>query len=199
MGIAHQVSSLYNPSSNRMAENTVKQIKTLMKKCKAKRENFDKALIHYNATKRSSGAASPGAIFYKRSMRTSVLGLADQPFDLKEARKERERDQISIRKYARGIKEREAFSPGDVIVYKEPHKGKSFSKRGTMLSVRKGGRSYEIRSDKGKVTVRNNKYVRRAPEKVVKSTATAGHAVTRAVFSLTRDTDRAVSCVVTTR
>jgi hypothetical protein len=77
-GIAHQVNSPYNPSSNGLANNAVKQIKLLMKKTKFKREDFDNAMMHYNATKRSSGAASPGSIFYKRSMRTSVLGLANQ-------------------------------------------------------------------------------------------------------------------------
>jgi hypothetical protein len=71
-------------------------------------------------------------------MRTSIPGLANQPFDLEEARKERERNQLRMRKYARGIKDMEAFSPRDEVVYKEPHKGKSFSKRGTVISVRKG-------------------------------------------------------------
>jgi hypothetical protein len=61
-----------------------------------------------------------------------------------------------------------------------------------------GRASYEIRSKKGKTTIRNNKYVRRAPEEVeAESAAATGHAVTRAVFSLShsRDTDRAFSCV----
>jgi hypothetical protein len=125
--VAHQLSSPYNSSSNGLAENAVKHIKLLLKKTKYNRENFDDALLHYNATKRSSGASSPGAIFYKRVVRTSVPGLADQPFNLEKAREERERDQLRMRKYAGGVKDRESFQPGNKIIFNEPHNGKNFS------------------------------------------------------------------------
>jgi hypothetical protein len=95
-------------------------------------------------------------------MRRSVQGLANQPFKLEEASKDYERDQIKIRKHSGGIKEQRAFCFGDKIVFKEPDKGQSFTKRGIVLSVRMGGKSYEIRSENKKMTVRNNKYVRKA-------------------------------------
>jgi hypothetical protein len=89
LGVAHQVSSPCSLAANGLAKNAVRQIKLLLKKTKLNKECFNDALLHYNATKRSSGAASPGSIVYKRAIRTSVSGLANQLFDLKEAREER--------------------------------------------------------------------------------------------------------------
>jgi hypothetical protein len=92
------------------------------------------------------------------------------------------------------------------VVFKEPHKGKNFSKRGMIRKIRKGGRSYKIKGENGYLTNRNNKYVRRALSmsgELPDTEAVAGTAVTRAIFSLMKASGthvaRVVSCLAGTR
>jgi hypothetical protein len=160
LNIKHEVSSPYNPSSNGMSENGVKQVKGLMKKCRENKEDFDSALLHLNSSKRASGAASPSSIFYKRILRTSVPDLPGASFDIVQARKEREDDQVKMRRLGGGVKTRKGFEVGSKVLYREPRKGSSFKKRGVVTAIRKGGRSYVIETASGSSTIRNNKYMR---------------------------------------
>jgi hypothetical protein len=105
----------------------------------------------------ASGSPLSSLIFFKSPLRTSLPDMPNQAFDIDEARRGQQKDQVKMRKNAGGIAELKAFSPGDNILYREPKKGVAFRKKGVVVSVRQSGKSYEIKTEKGKVTIRNNR------------------------------------------
>jgi hypothetical protein len=138
--------------------------------------------------------------------------MPDKPFDIVEAKKGRQKDQEKMRKNAGGIAGHKAFSLGDNILFRGPKKGSEFRSKGVVISVRDSGKSYQIKTESGKVKIRNNCYLRLAPAEDEEETVQAvqdvthvthGYAVTRATFSLApesqRDHVRRTRCVVTSR
>ena len=74
-GITHELSSPYNPESNGLAEATVKNMKSLVLRCKSKGENFNHALAAWRNMVRQDGT-SPAQLFFVRRQR---LGLPMMP------------------------------------------------------------------------------------------------------------------------
>jgi hypothetical protein len=88
------------------------------------------------------------------------------------------------------------------VLYREPRKGSSFKKRGTVTAIREGGRSYVLETSSGTSTIRNNKYMRMntvdtLPEEGATEGAlqVSGSAVTRAIFEL-RAPEMEERCIV---
>ena len=71
----HELSSLYNPESNGLAEAVVKNMKSLVLRCKSKGENFNHALAVWRNMVRQDGT-SPAQFFFSRRQR---LGLPMMP------------------------------------------------------------------------------------------------------------------------
>ena len=75
LSISHELASAYNPQSNGLAEAAVKQMKFLIDKCQAGKEDFEMALLQWRNTPRKDGS-TPAAIFFHRHQRTSIPTLA---------------------------------------------------------------------------------------------------------------------------
>ena len=74
-GVTHELSSPYNPESNGLAEAAVKNMKSLVLRCKAKGENLSHALAAWRNMTRQDGT-SPAQLFFGRRQR---LGLPMLP------------------------------------------------------------------------------------------------------------------------
>lgn len=69
--IVHELSSPHHSQSNGLAEAAVKQVKYLLGKCRAGKENFDLALLEWRNTPGASGA-TPAVLFLGRRQKTSL-------------------------------------------------------------------------------------------------------------------------------
>ena len=67
-GIKHELSSPYNPESNRLAEAAVKNIKTLITCCHKLGENLQLAIAAWRNMARADGV-SPSQLFFGRRQR----------------------------------------------------------------------------------------------------------------------------------
>ena len=67
-GIQHELSSLYNPESNGLAEAAVKNLKSIVLRCTEKGENIQHALAAWQNMSRQDGI-SPAQFFFGRRQR----------------------------------------------------------------------------------------------------------------------------------
>ena len=74
-GVTHELSSPYNPESNGLAEAAVKNMKSLVLRCKEKDENLSHALAAWRNMIRQD-STSPAQLFFGRRQH---LGLAMLP------------------------------------------------------------------------------------------------------------------------
>ena len=66
--IHHELSSLYNPESNGLAEAAVKNMKSLILRCNSRKENLSMAIAAWRNMARPDGA-NPAQLFYNRRMK----------------------------------------------------------------------------------------------------------------------------------
>ena len=76
-GIKHELSSPYNPESNRLAEAAVKNIKTLITRCHRLDENLQLAIAAWRNMARADGV-SPSQLFFGRIQRQQLPLTAEQ-------------------------------------------------------------------------------------------------------------------------
>ncbi|XP_033126376.1 uncharacterized protein LOC117124300 [Anneissia japonica] len=71
-GVKHTTSSPRYPCSNRLAERTVRTLKSLIKKCTQTRQSIQVALLHLRATPIGPGLPSPAEMMFGRLVRTTL-------------------------------------------------------------------------------------------------------------------------------
>ena len=151
-GIKKETSSPYFPQSNGLAEAAVKQAKRLLKKVEYKFKAFKKAFLHWRNTPRVD-SKSPAQLFF--GFRQN-FGQAEQkpPVFI-------DRTSASLPKRASNdLRNLPTLQIND-RVFIQNVKTKVWDTKGTIESVRRGGRSYTIMCDDGFKMIRNRRYIRR--------------------------------------
>lgn len=159
LNITHELSSPYNPQSNGLAEVTIKSVKYLLEKCFDSQEDFQVALSEWKATPRADGF-SPSEMFFGRRLRTLLPGI-QFPFDPLQAETARE----DTRQKVLDSDTSQTLAPlyvGDAVLVQN-EKTKEWVDKGTIISIRPSGRSYEVSLANGKVTLRNRRFIRKIP------------------------------------
>ena len=84
--ITHELTSPYNPQSNGLAENAVKQARYLLIKSLENKENFQEALSFYRNVPNQSGY-SPAELLFGRRQKLSIPTLSEHhnPINIKVA------------------------------------------------------------------------------------------------------------------
>ena len=158
MGIRHEISSAYNPSSNGLSENGVKQVKALLQKTK----NFDEfreALAEWRNTPRADGL-SASQLFMGRRQRTALPIL---PTALRETVTREEAVKTRTKTWesresdrSQGTHELKPFKVGDKVRAWNKKSGK-FDIKAKVTGIRNAGRSYTIEDGDGYISTRNRR------------------------------------------
>ena len=120
MGIIRETSSAYNPQSNGLAEKSVQDVKSILKKQIGKYD-LEKLVNEMNHTVISGMACTPAELFMGRVVRSTTLALARRTCDLAKARTQRVEDQLRIRRrLGRGRMSSEVFMKGDRVRLQDP-------------------------------------------------------------------------------
>ena len=158
-GITHELSSPYNPESNGLAEAAVKNMKSLVLRCKSKGENFAHALAAWQNMVRQDGT-SPAQLFFGRRQRLGVPRLPElllqsqiNPSTRDSLHKERIADRdlhtVSL----------PDFNVGD-RVWMQHHATQKWYKTANIIEIRHGGRAYLVKDDSGQQSVRGRRFLR---------------------------------------
>ena len=165
IGIQHEPSSCYNPSSNGLAERSVAVVKNMLKKTGAgavKGEKLDKLMFSLNSMSRESAAGSPLDHFLGRSVKSQ---LPNSSLKVISFRKEIERRKLEQQKWMKriGRGSSTAFQVGDQVRVQNALTGK-WSVKGTIGEVieHDGGesKSYKVVSEDGAEYHRNGRFIK---------------------------------------
>jgi hypothetical protein len=159
-GVAHEVSSPYNPQSNGLAEAAVKNVKRLLQKTSP--AEFTHALFAFRNTPRADGF-SPAQMFVGRKQRGQLpmLESASQPTDSTLAAQGR----AAVKKKATVAHDERALVLSDFLVGQKVHvqdpKSKKWDATAVVIGDHYGGRSYDIEFlHSGMKSVRNRRFLR---------------------------------------
>ena len=167
-GIVHIPASPYMPKSNGLAEATVKSVKKLLAKYDGKTSlDFKKGLRELRNLPRADGF-SPAQMFFGRRQRTELPALPSHY-------KEIDQDEAATARQETRKKEKKAcdchakrlppLARGQTVVIQDPQT-KKWDKQAVVMSKRHTGKSYVLRCEDGKMTIRNRVYLKRArPDK----------------------------------
>ncbi len=158
----------YHHEANGYAEAAVKSMKNLVKKiCPGKtvrNERFFKALLEYRNTPRKDGL-SPAQRLFGRPTRTK---LPAHPViykkDIRDKIREADRLTVKLRERAKDqqdsrTRKLEQLKPGTVVRVQH-HLTRRWDLIGTVMEVMPRGRSYLVRSETGRLYLRNRKFIR---------------------------------------
>ena len=156
--IVHELSSPYNPRSNGLAESAVKNVKTLLKKCLAEKQDFATALTEFRNFERQDGF-SPAEMMFGRRQRTTLPTLPPKLIDRKAA--ESARDSTRQRTNAHHDKTAQTLPPLviDQPVHVQDPRNKRWDAKGIVIAIRESGRSYLIDVN-GRHFIRNRRFLR---------------------------------------
>ena len=167
-GFEHNTSSPNYPQSNGKVENAVKTAKNLMKKAMDSQSDPYLALLAWRDTPSESVNSSPAQRIFGRRTKTriptSVQLLKPQlPVDVEQKLRRNKAKQSFY--YDRGSKELNDLQPGDVVRI-QPPRGIGRRKPWTKARVREkvDVRSYEVRTEDGRVLRRNRRHLRPTKE-----------------------------------
>jgi hypothetical protein len=157
-GMEHELSSAYSAQSNGLSEAAVKACKHLLAKTVEQREDFEEALAAYRNTPRADGF-SPAQLMLGRRMKGPLPMLQCQlEMDMNNfsaGREAREKTQgQSARQYDLDKREMKKLQKGDRVIVQCQH-SKRWSKRATVVSIRRSGHSYNLEDEDGYIFVRN--------------------------------------------
>jgi hypothetical protein len=159
--VIHELTSPYNPQSNGLAESAVKQVKHLLIKSQGHMAKFLIALAEWRNIPRADGF-SPAQMFLGRRQRglLPTLHSTSNPFgkDAAEAARQstKEKAKTYFDQHAATLP---ILQPGQYVYLQSPI-SKRWDQHGTIISQREDGRSYKIRFDNGKQTIRNRRFIR---------------------------------------
>ena len=161
-GIQSDPSSPYYPQSNGLSEAAVKSVKYLLEKCDRVWSKFQDALQHWRDTPNDSGK-TPAEIYFGRRIRTSLPLLPGKTeLNLEGAieggaARKKNRSVAYAKRSSRVLKD---FEAGDRVYVQSPNGKKRWKDKGTVISARHDGRSYQVTIDgKGKRFV-NRRHLR---------------------------------------
>ena len=163
-GIEHETSSPYNSQSNGLAESAMKNMKTLLKKCKEGKESFDEALLEWKNTPRKDGY-SPAMLFIGRRLRTRLptAHINLRPIDnavLEKAKVARDQEASKeMERQSQHCRELTHLEIGQNVLIQDPI-SKRWEYEGTIMSERDSGRSYEVQTGEGGVYIRNRRFLK---------------------------------------
>jgi len=149
-GITHETSAAYNPRGNGLAENAVKQVKHLVRKCQTTGEDFRLALLEWRNVPRADGI-SPAMIVFGRQQKSLLPCLPDvyKSRNVDTLTQERLRSQQSASSERSKDKEpREEFSVGTKVNTKTAN-SKIWQYAGEVVELSHSGRSLWIQNDEG--------------------------------------------------
>ncbi len=172
--IDHRLSSAHYPQSNGLAESAVKRVKNVLRRVSEesagpRSETYVRllrGLMEMRATPLQDGL-SPAEWMLHRQPRTTVPG-SGMPTSAHRRRARALQRRLAERARARGRVDQHArplrrnFRPGDKIIAMD-HVTKRWSRRGTVVETRNGGRSVRFREG-GCTYLHNRKFVKAAPE-----------------------------------
>ena len=163
--IRHELSSAYNPQSNGLAESAVKNMKRLVKKCAAGKEDFEEALLCWRNMPKAS-CPSPFQLMFGRRARTTLptLPAAMCPFtDAARERMQQEKDTMSESLSHRndGSTKLPPLQVGQAVLIQDPGTGE-WRTRGVIGEIRDSGRSYFVELADGSTFLRNRRLLRPA-------------------------------------
>lgn len=160
----HVTSSPTYPQSNGKAENAVKTAKKLMWKAMETKSDPYMALLDWRNTPSESINSSPAQRIFGRRTKTLLptsteLLKPNIPNNVTDKLKAQKAKQSFY--YNRGAKELQELHPGDVVRL-EPSKGKAWTK--AEVEKQADIRSYEVRTEDGRVFRRNRRQLRLSKE-----------------------------------
>ena len=157
--IRHELSSAYNPTSNGLAESSVKQVKHLLIKTIQNGEDYKVAVHEYRNTKRHDGF-SPAEMMLGRRQRSLLPALKHDPIDNKEAEAARQKAAETARSRRDGhATPLSTLQPGQQVLIQDPV-SKRWHDRGVIISCRENGRSYVVQFADGAEKLRNRRFLR---------------------------------------
>ena len=162
-GIAHELSSAYNPTSNGHAESAVKNIKHMIIKCKKSKTQISTALAHFRNTPRQDGV-SPAQLFLQRRIRINLPVLSKH---LAPMNSEYMGDALTQRNLAlqksRSLRDQKCkplalLEPGEKVLVQNDST-KLWDTKGLIVSRREDGRSYTVKISDGSIQLRNRRHL----------------------------------------
>ena len=159
--IKHEISSAYNPTSNGLAEAGVKNMKSLIAKCKEAKEDFDSALLEWRTTPKEDGPA-PANVFFKRQLRTQLPRVLVGEADDKMHQQRQQQFNNAAERFHDTSRPLPPLNVGQRVAIQDSHSGQ-WTEQGTVEVVREGGLSYHVKTKAGKLLIRNRKFLRPVP------------------------------------
>ena len=163
-GITLETSSPYNPESNGLAESAVKQMKYLVAKCKAKKEDFRKALLAWRNT--PSNGVTPAMLFSGHRQRTNLPAVSEVYKCINDKERERQEKAKQHTTSTRVTSRNKSTVPlikldiGQLVYVQNPTT-KKWDTKANVISQRSSGRSYQVEDCKtGKIRLLNRHFLR---------------------------------------
>ena len=159
-GIKHETSSPYFPRSNGAAEAAVKNVKSLLKKCHETGESFEQALLAWRNLARTDGL-SPAMAFFGRRQRTPLPCLDYSRFEFDPDEISDRRDMATdaaVAAFDKRAKDMSSLAVGQSVVLQDPIT-KDWKKKGSILGIYPGGRSYDVDVE-GSIVRRNRRFLK---------------------------------------
>jgi transposase InsO family protein len=164
-GITHEMSSVYNPESDGMAEAGVNVCKRLQKKSMEDGTNFRANLQSLNNFPRKAPAgmppiASPAEMFFSTGQRDYNPRLGSNEPDMAMSAMSREKQRAIMRENSH--RKNTAMMPlirNDLVWIQDP-KTRLWDQRGKVVAVRPSGRSFLVMKENSKISRRNRKFLK---------------------------------------
>ena len=171
IGTTHINSSAYNPTSNGCAERGVGQIKIILEKL-GKKSTLSQDFLNFIVFKmnshisRTTGSALQR--FFGREVKTYIPTLIKKTFDQAALIKKRAGEQLAVAQKL-GRRSADTFKKDDLVVAQNSRTGK-WTIRGRITKTRTAEdgttRSFEVKTDAGKTTLRNARHLRHQTKKM---------------------------------
>jgi hypothetical protein len=162
-GMEHELSSAYSAQSNGLSEAAVKACKHLLAKTMEQGEEFEEALAAYRNTPRADGF-SPAQLMLGRRMKgplpvlQCLLEVDVKNFSAGREAREKTQSQ-SMQQYDLDKKEMRRLQKGDLVIVQCQH-SKRWTKKATVISIRRSGHSYNLEDKDGFTFVRNRRFIK---------------------------------------
>ena len=163
-GIKHELASPHHHESNGLAESAVKNVKYLLTKCRAAKQDFYAALLEWRNTPRADGSV-PSALFLGRRQRTSLpvhpdvlrpMASADIEVMAQDKALTREKSEKMNDAHSKNLT---SLQIGDKVLLQDAISGK-WDRQAEVTGVLDAGRSYTILTLDGSTYTRNRTFLR---------------------------------------
>ena len=180
----HVTSSPHYPQSNGKVENAIKTAKSLLKKSKAARSDIYLALLEWRNTPSEGLQSSPAQRMFGRQTRTLIPTTTEllKPKIVEDVRgKLFKRKQLQAKYYNISAKELPPLNNGEVVRVKPTDRSGRWYKARVEKQV--DVRSYDVRTEDGRVFRRNRRHLRSSKEPVHSSSEPVSPSVPERTFT----------------